>query len=55
MPCHHGFEGYNSSRIMEMKVVGVPYYVLLEVYRTVIIHNQELLRGEDFSGFSNQS
>lgn len=28
MPWHHGFEGYSSSKIMEMGVVGVPYYVL---------------------------
>jgi thiol-disulfide isomerase/thioredoxin len=51
MPWHHGFEGYNSSRIMEMGVVGVPYYVLLGPDRTVITRNQELLRGEDFSEF----
>lgn len=25
MPWYHGFEGYSSSRIMEMGVIGVPY------------------------------
>ncbi len=47
MPWHHAFEGYQSHRLPEMGVVGVPYYVLLDVDRNVVSHDQNALRGEN--------
>lgn len=47
MPWHHGFEGYESKRLAEMGVVGVPYYVLLDSERNVVTHDQNTLRGEN--------
>jgi thiol-disulfide isomerase/thioredoxin len=51
MPWHHAFEGYRSNRTLEMGVVGIPFYVLLGPDRTVITHDQQLLRSDNFTEF----
>ncbi|MDZ7757995.1 TlpA disulfide reductase family protein [Rhodohalobacter sp.] len=46
MPWVHGIESINSSKIREMGVAGVPYYILLGPDRNVLNYNQDELRSE---------
>lgn len=49
MSWYHGHEQQQSSKIREMGIVGIPYYILLGPDRTVLSNDQSVLRGEDFS------
>lgn len=46
MPWVHGIESNNSTKIREMGVAGVPYYILLGPDRNVLNYNQEELRSD---------
>lgn len=46
MPWVHGIESSNSTKIREMGVAGVPYYILLGPDRNVLSHDQEELRSD---------
>lgn len=46
MPWVHGIESNNSTKIREMGVAGVPYYILIGPDRNVLNYNQEELRSD---------
>jgi thiol-disulfide isomerase/thioredoxin len=49
MPWVHGIESSNSTKIREMGVAGVPYYILLGPDRNVLNYNQTELRSDKLS------
>lgn len=47
MPWYHGHEQQLSEKIIEMGIVGTPFFILLGPDRTVVTSDQSRLRGEN--------